>query len=488
MTVCEQIAHWAAHLTASDLPGSVASRARLQAASAEAAAAAGREAAAAFTAAAPQGPVGEIYRQAAASIAHDWDEYLFMGHPSHSTVWAARAFCADEQRALVAQVAGNEVAGRLGAALFLGPHNGQFWSSIHCAGAAMAAGVGLGLDPPRLAHALAIALYQPPYGLWPGFMGPATKLLTAAEPAAQGARAALLAAEGVRGGLDVIESPRGLLTHFAFAPRASMLGALGDVWLSDSLAFKPYPGCAYLQTAVDAVLASGVRAGDVATADVEAGYLTCEMERLGAGEELSPVRVNFSTAFSVAIALLAGRLTHEELRPLWLLDHEAELRGLADRVRIRHDWGLTAETMAGPVEAGVGLGGLGQSEWRRIARRTRELNMGMGPRQGDLRALVGDRDARRALAGVVRKAVRTPSSIEAIEMKKMRLTFPARLRIHLRGGGVVEAVGRERGGCGAELTEQHEVVATKCRLLGVEEPDQGSVGLGRALDGERATG
>ena len=71
--------------------------------------------------------------------------------------------------------------------------------------------VALGLDAERTAHALAIALYQPPYGLWPGFMGPQTKLLTAAEPAAAGARAALLAAEGVTGALDVIEHPRGLL-------------------------------------------------------------------------------------------------------------------------------------------------------------------------------------------------------------------------------------------------------------------------------------
>src|SRR5207249_11499029 len=100
-----------------------------------------------------------------------------------------------------------EVAGRLGAALFIGPHNGQFWASIHCAGGAIGAGLAMGLDGDRLAHALAIALYQPPFGLWPGFMGPPTKLLTAAEPAVQGARAALLGARGVGGPLELIEHP-----------------------------------------------------------------------------------------------------------------------------------------------------------------------------------------------------------------------------------------------------------------------------------------
>src|SRR5439155_23501209 len=144
------------------------------------------------------------------------------GHTGHSAVWAARAFAGEGGRALAAQVAGIEVGGRFGAGLLLGPHNGQLWSSIHCAAAAIAAGVGLGLDGERLAHALAIALYQPPYGLWPGFMGPDSKLLTAAEPAVQGARAAMLAAEGVDGALGLVEERRGLLRHLSFAARPAM--------------------------------------------------------------------------------------------------------------------------------------------------------------------------------------------------------------------------------------------------------------------------
>ncbi len=467
MTVCEQIADWASRLAADDLPASVRERAELQSASIRAGAEAGREAAAPFVAAAPGGEPGEIFESAAASIAHDWDDYLFMGHTGHSAVPAASAFCSDEERALVAQVAANEVAGRLGAALFLGPHNGQFWSSIHCAGAAVAAGIGLGLDARRLAHALAIALYQPPYGLWPGFMGPETKLLTAAEPAAQGARAALLAAEGVEGGLDVIESPRGLLVHFAFAPQPAMLGALGDVWLTDTLAFKPNPGCAYLQGALDAALCAGVDAADVSSIDVDAAYLTCEMERLGAGRGVTPVRVNFSVALSVAAALLAGRFTHEELRPAWLAAHEAELRDLAARVHVRHDWSLTAETFAGTVDAGARLGSISRSAWRRVGRRARELNMGVTPDLTELRELLADRDARRAMGRVLRRALRGRASMAAIDTEAMRLRFPARLRIRLRSGRLVEIEGRERGACGAAIAEQQQVVAEKCRLVGL---------------------
>lgn len=465
MTICEQIADWAASLTADDLPASVRERAELQSASIRAGAEAGQDAAAPFIAAAPGDEPGQVFASAAASIAHDWDDYLFMGHTGHSAVPAAAAFCADAERALVAQVAANEVAGRLGAALFLGPHNGQFWSSIHCAGAAVAAGIGLALDAERLAHALSIALYQPPYGLWPGFMGPETKLLTAAEPAAQGARAALLAAEGVEGALDVIENPRGLLVHFAFAPQPAMLGGLGETWLTDTLAFKPHPGCAYLQAAVDAALSADVDPADVSSIDVDAAYLTCEMERLGAGRELTPVRVNFSAALSVGAALIAGRFTHEEVRPSWLVEHEAELRDLAARVQVHHDWRLTAETIAGTVDAGVRLGGLSRRDWVRVGRRARELNMGVTPDLAELRDLFGDRDARRAVGGVVRRALNGTASMAAIDTDAMRLRFPARLRIRLRSGRLVEVEGRERGACGTTVAEQREIVAEKARAV-----------------------
>ena len=286
MWICEQIGDWAAGLQIDHLSAGVCERAELQALSIAAARAAGEQEAAPFAAVAPDGPVGEVYRSAAASIAHDWDDYLFMGHTGHSAVPAAAAFSDDSERVLLARVAANEVAGRLGAALFLGPHNGQFWASIHCASAAVAGAVGMGLDARRTAQALAIALYQPPYGMWPGFMGPQSKLLTAAEPAAAGARAALLAADGVSGALDVIEHPRGVLANLSFAPRPAMFRGLGEVWLTDTLAFKRLPGCAYLQSIGEAACAAGVDAAAVAEVEIDAGWLTCEMESLSAGSDL----------------------------------------------------------------------------------------------------------------------------------------------------------------------------------------------------------
>jgi hypothetical protein len=470
MTICEEIGAWTAALEGGDLPTSVRERAGLQAECIAAARAAGEAAAAPFAAVAPDGPVGEVYRSAAASIAHDWDDYLFMGHTGHSAVPAAAAFAAEPERALLAQIAANEVAGRLGAALFLGPHNGQFWASIHCASAAVAAAVGLGLDASRTAHALAIALYQPPYGMWPGFMGPQSKLLTAAEPAAVGARAALLAAAGVTGALDVIEHPRGVLAGLSFAPRPAMFGALGRVWLTDTLAFKRLPGCAYLQSVAEAALAAGVEAAEVADVEIEAGWLTCEMEELGRGPDVSPIRVNFSATLTVAIALLAGRFTPAELQPGWLAEHEDEIRALAARVKLRHDPDLTAKTLLGTLEAGASPD-LGLGDLLRIRRRLGDANMDeANPGPALVRALAADRSLRRFLGRSLRDrlggAGSGDSGIDRLDTAALRMTFPSRLRIRMRDGSTRAVEGSEPGSCGRPLAEQRAVVEERLAVAG----------------------
>ena len=471
MTICGEIAEWATGLRLADIPGDAVERARLQAASVQAARAAGEEAAAPVAAAAPHGPVGEVYRSAAASIAHDWDDYLFMGHTGHSAVPAAAAFCEDPERALVAQIAANEAAGRLGAALFLGPHNGQFWASIHCASAAVAAALGIGLDAERTAHALAVALYQPPYGMWPGFMGPESKLVTAAEPAAAGARAAQLASAGMAGALDVIEHPRGVLANLSFAPRPAMFGSLGRVWLTETLAFKRLPGCAYLQSIGEAACEAGVEARAVAGVEIEAGWLTCEMEALGRGPDLSAVRVNFSAALSTAIGLLAGRLTPAELSPAWLAENKRRIGALAERVRLRHDPALTAETLLGTLEAGAAPDDIRVRELLRVRRRLADVNMGeASPGPALLRAAAADPDLRRALGSSLRRRLtgRKRVGIESIDTGALRMTFPSRMRIRLRDGSERFIEGDEPGSCGRPLDEQRAVVEEKLELAGLD--------------------
>ena len=266
----------------------------------------------------------------------------------------------------------------------------------------------------------------------------------------------------------MIENRRGLLTHFAFVRRPVMLGALGAVWLTDTLAFKPRPGCAYLQAAVDGVLGAGVGAEEVATVRVHAGYLTSTMEKLAPRELGTPASVNFSTARSVAVALIAGRLTHEELAPDWLAAHRREVESLAARVEVAHDWPLTVEMLRGTLAAGASAGDVPVRAWRTVLRRLKETGLADATLQArDLAELVRQPRQLAAIAHLL-ATTRHSDGIAALDTGKLRLAFPCNLRIELTSGRVVEVAGDERGSCGRPLAEQQQVVEDKCRLVGVD--------------------
>src|SRR5439155_4437760 len=358
MTRIETIATWAASLSATDVPADVLELCRAQRRSvlggmaASSGDAAARRVLAGLDATTGDGAEAALYAGCVLSIALDFDDYVCFGHTGHTAVLAPLCL-ADETGAsgneqLVAQVVANEVEARLRGACLIGPLNGQLWSFIHVAGTALAAGRLLGLDRAQLAHALALALYQAPRPTVPGFMAPDSKLLTAAEPAVAGLRAARLAAAGVTGPLDALDNPEGFLSVFSYAPLRGLLGGLGQGWATTTLCVKPYPGCAYVDTILDSLFALDLpAAGDVARVEVDASLLTIGMDALsrpyaGTGPP-SPVNVNFSVAWDVAIAVVAGELTPTQANEDWLSAHHDELAAVAATVSLTHDWTLTAD-------------------------------------------------------------------------------------------------------------------------------------------------
>src|SRR5437588_3244059 len=179
MTSVADIAEWAAGLRVDDIPVDVVALCRDQRRSVLASMAAStrdgaaRRVLAAVEGWAHDGPVAlvgterrvsvedAIYGGAALSMALDFDDYVCFGHTGHSGVLVPLLLAAETGASgteqLVAQTIANEVEARLGGACLVGPLNGQLWSFIHIAGAALAAGHLLGLDVVRMSHALAIA-------------------------------------------------------------------------------------------------------------------------------------------------------------------------------------------------------------------------------------------------------------------------------------------------------------------------------------------
>ncbi|MBN2493709.1 MAG: MmgE/PrpD family protein [Deltaproteobacteria bacterium] len=379
-TTLERIASWACGLRFEDIPERVIHKAKLQMLSMLAAVYSGyptraaraiREVALASRARGratvlPGGdttsPTAAAMANAAASMALDYDDYLFMGHTGHSAVLGSLALAQEMglggRDLLRAQIAADEVGGRLGASVILGPQNGQLWTHIHAPAAACAGALLLGLDPAACAQAMALALYQPPMAMWPGFLGPDSKLLSAACPTRDGLLAARLASWGLTGPVDILDVRRGFGDHFAYQFLPQMLTGFGKTWVTDSLCFKIYPGCAYIDSAIDALLKAAdhfradhgraIEPADIVSISVRTGMLGAELERLSGGRRwprLSPVRINFSIPLSLAVALRAGRLTPAELDEEALRESADEIYALADKVEVRHDWSMTLEML-----------------------------------------------------------------------------------------------------------------------------------------------
>jgi len=376
-TYIEEIARWVESVSFKDLPSRVLDRARYQMLNIIAAAHAGAISPSArkvmeavrkwdsgglfpvVTGGKKFSLHGSLFVNTALSMAHDYDDYLFLGHTGHSAVFTGLLVGMAEKRSMqdviTAQVIGNEIGGRLGAACLIGPQNGQMWTFIHVAEAAAVAAKLMGLDARGIAHAIAIGFYQPPFAMSPGFMGPDTKLLSAAQGSLAGLMAAQLAREGFTGPLDILENPRGFLAQFSYAPMGFMLSGWGKSWVTESIAYKIVPGCAYIDTTVDAMMiildefrrknGREMTSEDVREVTVLANLLTIGMnhmseENVGRGV-LNPIAINFSIPANIAILILTGDLKVEYLDPDWLELHREDILALCRRIKLEHDWEMS---------------------------------------------------------------------------------------------------------------------------------------------------
>jgi 2-methylcitrate dehydratase PrpD len=308
----------------------------------------------------------------------------------------------------------------------------------------------LRLDAERATHAIAIAMYQPTFTLWPGFMGPGSKLLTAAGPSVTGVEAARFAAEGLTGHPRIFEHPRkGFWAAFTFVPLPSMMGGLGRAWVSDTLAYKAYPGCAYIDTILDALFmarsewqqarGAAPRPDELAEITVEASLLSVEMDNLSAehvdARRLSPVNINFSIGQNVALALIAGRHSAAELEQEFLDRHEPTIRELAARTRVIHDWKMSlsvADAFSRVLGRASPLAQLSARDLVRVlAGYSRQLG---GKRKNALRLRSLLSLPPRALARVSRGRRGAAADFSEVDFSRFELRFPARVTLVAHDG------------------------------------------------------
>lgn len=309
-----------------------------------------------------------VYLHAVYTNALELDDFHYRGHLGPAVVVVplamAEAGGADGRAMLRAQVVANELAGRLGWAVNAEIRHGHQRSYLLRFAAAAAAGVLLGLDARRLAHAFAIAMTQPEHPLHHGMFSPETKALSAASSVVEGVRAAHLAAEGFTGALDILEHPAGFYRQFTMQREtASPFVQLGEAWSMHALSFKRYAACAYAAGAVDA--AREIRADAdfdldaVERIEVASSLPALIMERMAQPHEpgrLTPVNVQFSILRSVAYALWQGDIRGPSFQPEAFARAIDPIRDLAARATLTHDWQYTLHLLKG-IDAGLRAGG-----------------------------------------------------------------------------------------------------------------------------------
>jgi 2-methylcitrate dehydratase PrpD len=387
MTLTEELADWAAGLRYEEIPEPVRRYAISQVLSQLAAARAGLQhplgakIVKAFGSPCQKDPVGRAYVLAALTTSLDFDDTMYAGHVSHSTVNVPLAYIGTGrltgpdagQRLLTAIVAANETAARVTAAATLGPMRGQTALHAHLVGG-VAALMHLDTAPAeQWVNAWGVALAAPPWSLRPAFMGSEAKALLAAEAVRTALQAGAAAAAGFTGAPDILEHPEGLLARFADValPEAVTLG-LGERWHTESLSFKVFPGCAYLDGALDAAVAlsrqlgrtvSGVPADRrdlvqeidevVVHVPLFAAAMNAESAAFVDGPRTGVPALNFTLEYNVATALLTGGLTAADLAPP--LSADAVRWGLAAKVRVEHDLALTQRSVLATAPLGEAL-------------------------------------------------------------------------------------------------------------------------------------
>lgn len=409
-------------------------------------------------------------------LAYDFDDYIFMGHPSHSAVIVPLAMAEElhlgGKEILLAQVIANEVAGRLGASCLIGPHNGQTWSFIHSISSVCASAKLMKLSREQTENAIAISLYQPNYVLFPGFMGPDTKLLTAGISAQSGIFSAQLAQNGFTGSKDIIEHPQGFLRHFSFVPFENMLSGFGKVWVLDTIGYKMYPGCAYIQSTIDALLeimrnfekseGRKLEPSDIKKIIVKATILTVGMDGLTrdniASSKISSVVVNFSIPLSAALTIIAGKLTSKELTDDFLTKHKKEILDLSKKVELSHSPSMTLNLINELGKTGVLEVLLGNINIREIIELRKNLQKGAGSQihldfKDFLHLFKLSSKERKVIKSLIKMITKkkiynknASITLEAVDFKNLKMPFSAKVKLITSEGLILESVKKVQSG------------------------------------------
>jgi len=287
-----------------------------------------------------------------AAHGEDYDD-TFEGGPVHSgavIVPAVLAVCEREglggPALLRGIVVGTELMCRLSLVAPRAIHGAGFHPTAVIGAVAAAGGVAaaLNLPPQQITSALGIAGSMASGIIEYLAEGTSTKRMHAGWAAQSGIRAALMARGGFDGPRTVLEGTHGFFK--AFAPSRTpdfdpVLQGLGEHWVMQTIAFKPYACGTMTQPYIDCAIRlaeRGVRAEDIETivCDVGEGTVHRLWETLAVKHRPpTPYAAKFSTPFCMAVGFFDRRAGFGQFTEARI--HDPAVLALAGKIRYRID-------------------------------------------------------------------------------------------------------------------------------------------------------
>ncbi len=212
-------------------------------------------------------------------------------------------------------------------------------AAIGVFGAAVTAGVLLGLDAEQMRHALGIAYSHAAGNRQCIVDGALTKRLQAGQAASAGVFSAVLARKAFTGAHNIFNGRFGFLE--LYQPNGNdpslLLKGLGSQFRGDGLSFKPYPCGRPLHAGIDAALAVRTQLGltsasDIAEVTMTLGKSAYADQFTGGTAKRRPTQVveaQFALPFLVATALEHGKVGIGEVSGLG----DAATLALSDRIQ-----------------------------------------------------------------------------------------------------------------------------------------------------------
>ncbi|HVV61038.1 MAG TPA: MmgE/PrpD family protein [Pseudolabrys sp.] len=291
---------------------------------------------------------GAAFVNGTAAHGEDFDD-TFEGGPVHAgavIVPAVLAACerhkSDGRAALLGIAIGTEVMCRLSTVVPKAVHKSGFHPTavFGVMGAAVGVGAMLGLNEKQLVDALGVAASMAGGIIEYLAEGAWTKRLHPGWAAQSGLRAALLGRSGFIGPRTVFEGVHGLFHGFAHTTKgdyAALTGDFGNRWVTETLAFKPYPCGTMAHPYIDCarrLAACGIKADDVKeiVCEVAEGTVHRLWEPL-ADKQRPPngYAAKFSTPFLLATGFVRGRVGLDAFTDVAVNDKE--VLALASKVR-----------------------------------------------------------------------------------------------------------------------------------------------------------